>query len=296
MPRLLALWIVAGLAACTTAPPPVVPPPAAHIMPTARDSLRPEWNDTFRAYGVEGVFVLYEPETGTVHRSDARLAAERRVPASTFKVYNALVALETGVVRDPDSLFAWDGVERSIADWNRDHSLRSGMEFSTVWLYQRVAQAVGAERYRAAFAREPYGNGQVGESVTTFWLDGPLGISPDEQVAFLDRLRLGRLAFRPEVQATVRDLLVSYGEAGGTIRGKTGWQTEADGTDLGWLVGWVERSRPHPQGRGTVAVFAMQVRAPAEAAPGRPPFDMIRARRAIVRGLLTTEDWLDALY
>jgi len=291
MLRLVSFLVVAGVAACTTAPPTVVPPPAASAAPVAaRDSLRPEWNAVFRAYNAEGVFVLYEPEAGVIHRSDATRAGERRTPASTFKVYNALVALETGVVRDPDSMFVWDGTRRWLDAWNRDHSLRTGMEFSTVWLYQRVAERVGAERYRAAFVREPYGNGAVGDSVTTFWLTGPLAISPDEQVAFMDRLRRGDLAFRPEVQATVRDLLVSYREAGGTIHGKTGWAVEPDESDLGWLVGWVERSRPHPQGRGTVAVFAMNV----TRSVGQD-FDLGAARRVIVRSLLTTEDWLDAL-
>lgn len=258
---------------------------AAHVVE------RPEWKATFEAYGADGAFVLYEPESGTLYRSSAVEATARRLPASTFKVYNALVALETGVVRDPDSLFVWDGVEREVAEWNRDHSLRSGMEASTVWLYQRVAAAVGRERYASAFAREPFGNGAVGADVTRFWLDGPLAISPDEQVAFLDRLRRGALAFRPEVQATVRGLLVRYPEAGGTLVGKTGWGGFGDpeAEQIGWLVGWVERARPHPQGRGTVAVFALQVR------PRSPDFDMGQHRRAIVRGLLTVEDWLDAL-
>lgn len=288
--RTLLLVLLVGLGAGCAAPTSPPPAPAPRAL-GVRDSLRPEWNATFRAYGAEGVFVLYEPATGVVHRSDVARAAERRTPASTFKVYNALVALETGVVRDPDSLFVWDGTRRWLDDWNRDHSLRTGMEVSTVWLYQRIADDVGAERYRAAFAREPYGNGAVGDRVTTFWLDGPLAVSPDEQGRFMDRLRRGDLAFRPEVQATVRDLLVTYPEAGGTIRGKTGWAVEPDSSDLGWLVGWVERERPHPQGRGTVAVFAMNV----TRAVGQD-FDLGAARRTIVRGLLTTDDWLDALY
>lgn len=288
----LALTAFAGCAA----------PPAADAWTPRRQELRPEWNDTFRAYGATGAFVLYEPASGTLLRSDAAEAAARYSPASTFKPYNALVALETGVVRDPDSVFVWDGIVRDVPAWNRDHTLRSGMEASAVWLYQRVAAAVGTDAYRAAFARERFGtfgedgaaNGGIGDSLTRFWLDGSLRISADEQVRFMDRLRTGTLAFRPDVQATVRDLLVHYPEAGATIVGKTGWGVEvrADGTrvPVGWLVGWVERDQPHSQGRGQVAVFAMRV------VPSMDDFDMVRARRSIVLGLLTVEDWLDALY
>ena len=167
--------------------------------------------------------MLFDPETGQTSRYNPGRAAERFVPASTFKLYNALVALETGVVADPDSAFAWDGVERSIPTWNRNQSLREGMSNSTVWLYQRVARRVGPERYEDAFDRQSYGNGAVGDSVTTFWLTGPLAVSADEQVAFVDSLRRGALAFSSETQTVVRGMTpVLVDTAGVRLLAKTG--------------------------------------------------------------------------
>ena len=50
------------------------------------------------------------------------------LPASTFKIPHALIALETGVVADVDKeVIRWDGVPREIEEWNRDHTLRSAM-------------------------------------------------------------------------------------------------------------------------------------------------------------------------
>ena len=210
---------------------------------SAADTERPDWGDAFAARGAVGTFVLLDPATGATQRHGARRAATRYLPASTFKVYNALVALESGAVGDPDSLFAWDGTERFLPSWNEDQSLRDGLARSTVWLYQRVAGAVGRDRYRAAFAAEPYGSGAIGPDVRLFWLDGSLTVSADEQVAFLDRLRRGDTAFSDATEATVRGMMpVLADTAGVRLVGKTGWGQRDGAPDLGWLVGWVERA------------------------------------------------------
>ena len=263
----LALAACAGLAACAARPE------AARVEVAAPDTSG--WARAFADAGAVGTFVLHDAASGRTVRHDAARAARRYPPASTFKVYNALVALETGVVRDPDSAFVWDGVERSIEPWNRDHTLRSGMESSTVWLYQRVAEAVGRERYHAAFRREPFGNGAVGDALTTFWLTGPLAVSADEEVAFMDRLRRDALSFSAESQATVRGMLPVLAEGEDyTLRAKTGWALREGEADLGWLVGWVER----PEGD---AVFALNV----EAAPGAD-FDLLTGRLRLATTLL----------
>ena len=123
-------WLAFLLAACATPPTPAERGGAG---PTgATDTVRADWAAAFERRGLTGTFVLYDPGAGRTSRHDPERAARRFVPASTFKLYNALVALETGAVGDPDSVFAWDGVERSVPAWNRDQSLRDGMRSSTV--------------------------------------------------------------------------------------------------------------------------------------------------------------------
>lgn len=264
----LALLLLPG---CAADAPPSPDGPAEAVQ---ADSLHPSWDEFFAAAGGTGTAVVLDAESGQQHVVNPQRARERFSPASTFKVYNSLVALETGVAPDVDSMYTWDGIERGGA-WDQDHSLRMGMKNSTVWLYQELARRIGLERYAAAFAREPYGNNTLGDEVTMFWLGTPLRISADEQIALLDRLRQGTLAFRPDVQAAVRDLMLL--EATDTYRlyGKTGWTWSADdrSDEIGWLVGWIERGE-------AAWVYALNV------SPQDGDFDMRSARFGIRDAIL----------
>ena len=264
------------LAACAAGDP--VPSPSASGAPPA-DSVA-DWRSAFAAEGTLGTAVLYNVATGRTTRHDPERAAERFTPASTSKIWNGLVFLDRGVVADVDSVVAWDGVERWADAWNRDHSLRSGIEVSAVWLFQQLAREVGRDGYDAVYSRQPYGNATMGEPLDQAWLDGSLRISADEQVRFLDALLHDRLAFSAEDQATVREIVPVLAEAGGAaLRGKTGWGRPDGEAEIGWVVGWVERPGTEP------VVFAMN----AEAAPGAT-FDVYEGRMRILRAVLADAD------
>lgn len=278
------LLLLTLLAGCT--PPASVDDPALTTAEAgAAVEERADWESAFLAEGTVGTFVLYDPATDETQRYNPSRAAVRFTPASTSKVFNALVFLDQGVVTDPDSVFAWDGRVRDIAAWNRDHSLRTGMEVSAVWLFQRLAGEVGRDGYAEVFARQPYGNSTLSDSLEMSWLDDTWQVSADEQVAFVDGLRRGTLGFSSDDQATVRDLVPVLAEAGGQrLKAKTGWggYDHADGerVSIGWIVGWVE-------GPNGDRVFAMN----AEAAPGRT-FDIGPGRLRIVRAILEAEGLL----
>src|ERR1700732_1534678 len=87
-----------------------------------RDSLAKHFTDE----DTVGPFVGYKVDDYLVISSDRNRSGEAKLPASTFKIPNSIIALETGVVGDPDKdVFKWDGVTSSIEAWNRDHMLRS---------------------------------------------------------------------------------------------------------------------------------------------------------------------------
>lgn len=234
--------------------------------------VHPEWERHFAAYGAEGTFVVYDEAGHTYHRYNPERAARRFIPASTFKIFNSLVALDTGVVGDTSEVFAWDGVDRGRAAWNRDHNLRSAFQVSAVWFYQELARRIGEERMRAYVARERYGNQDLSGGIDRFWLSGGLRISPDEQVELLRRLRAGTLGFSERAMALVRAVMVMEEAPGYVLRGKTGWAV-VDGVDHGWLVGYVERD-------GDPYFYALNLESTA------PDFPMMEARRAITFAIL----------
>ena len=276
--RALAALAALLLAACHAADAPTAAGPTARAAsaPDGGPQVTPvDLGHVFGAEGGVGTFVMLDTATGERLVHDTARASERITPASTSKVFNGLVFLDRGVVTDIDELYPWDGVERSIRPWNRDHSLRTGTEVSAVWLFQRLAGRVGREGYADVFARQPYGNSALSDSLEMSWLDGTWTVSAHEQVGFFDALRRGELAFAPEHQALAREILPVLGEGDGwRLLGKTGWGLRGSEPDVGWLVGWVERA-------GGDAVYAMNVED-----AGQGELDMMRGRLRIVRAAL----------
>lgn len=204
------------------------------------------WAAHFDDMGVTGTALIYDERRDRFLVHDRDRAETRFLPASTFKVFNALVTLENGNVRDEHQLLEWDGQERDIADWNRDHSLASGMRFSVVWFYQEMARRTGQQTMQEWIDRVGYGNGDIGGGIDRFWLDGHLRISAVEQVQFLRRLAHGDLPFAERHQDTTRRITLNEDGPDHELYGKTGWVTDVPGrTDLGWYVGWVERGSRH---------------------------------------------------
>ncbi|WPB78591.1 penicillin-binding transpeptidase domain-containing protein [Archangium violaceum] len=200
-----------------------------------------------------GCFVLLDLKTGELKRNDAKRCEKRTSPASTFKVPHALIALETGVVKDPAAMRKWDGQKRSISDWNRDHSLESAIRYSAVWFFQGTAKEIGRERMKDWLHRFNYGNEDVSGELTAFWLEKPLRISPEEQVRFLAKLYRNELPVSEGTRETVKRMLeytpktvtertkrmAGPWSTGAVVSGKTGsTHTKEDG-DVSWLVGHV---------------------------------------------------------
>lgn len=193
----------------------------------------------FEQYKSEGAFILYDINNEKYVHSTPALSDSEFLPASTFKIFNALVALETGVVADSGVIYQWDSVERSVPVWNKSHSLASGMKYSVVWYYQELARRIGVEKMQRYLSEENYGN-QAISTIDIFWLDGSLTITPKQQVDFLKLLYEEKLGFSTETQRTVKQLILQEENGSLKLYGKTGWGIIED-TDYGWYVGILER-------------------------------------------------------
>jgi beta-lactamase class D len=219
-----------------------------------RSEFRNDLQKRFFDLGTDGTFVGYKVDDYLIIASDKQRSGEDRLPASTFKVPNSLIALETGVVADPDKdVFKWDGIKRSIEAWNQDHTLRTAIAASAVPVYQEIARRIGAERMQKYVDLIDYGNHNIGGGIDQFWLTGDMRIDPMQQVDFLDRLRRGVLPVGKRSQELVRDILPTVKVGDAVIRYKTGLLgAERGQPSLGWLVGWAEKG-------ASQTVFAMNM-------------------------------------
>jgi beta-lactamase class D len=237
----------------------IVPSRAFANVAPQRSEIRDDLAKRFTDVGTVGTFVGYKTDDYLIIASDKDRSGQAFLPASTFKIPNSLIALETGVVGDPDKdVFKWDGVKRSIEAWNQDHTLRSAIAASAVPVYQEIARRIGAERMQQYVDLFEYGNRNIGGGIDQFWLTGEMRIDPIQQIDFVDRLRRGVLPVAKRSQDLVRDILPVTMAGDATIRSKSGLLgAELGKPSLGWLVGWAEKG-----GAQTVFALNLDVREP----------------------------------
>ncbi|ABS64623.1 Beta-lactamase [Parvibaculum lavamentivorans DS-1] len=213
---------------------------------------RTDLETLFEAEGVNGTFVLFDVEKDELTAVDAERAERRFPPASTFKIANSLIALETGAVADVDEVLPYGGKPQPFKQWERDMSLRKAIAVSNVPVYQEVARRIGLERMKEMLSKLDYGNRDPGTVVDRFWLDGPLEISANEQARFVTALATNTLPLSNRSQEMVREILLMEEIGGAKLYGKTGWLFHDDEVDIGWFVGWVERE-------GKIYSFALNI-------------------------------------
>ncbi len=209
---------------------------------------RADFAPAFEKARVSGTFVLLDPQSGIMYCHNPARAATRFVPASTFKIPNTLIALESGVASGPDFALAWNSARDPRRDWwpvawAQDHTLATALPNSVVWFYKELARRTGAERMQAYVDRFDYGNRDISGAIDGFWLSGKLAISAQEQVDFLRRFHFGELGAARRNTQIVKDLLLLEGTPVYRLSGKTGLgNAGAPGApQVGWLVGWLER-------------------------------------------------------
>jgi beta-lactamase class D len=219
---------------------------AALFMLLASQAHALEWEQSdqvaalFEHAGVNGAFVVYDVAAQRLIGHDRTRAETRFVPASTFKVPHSLIGLSVGAVRSVDEVLPYGGRPQPFKAWEKDMGLREAIALSNVPIYQSLARRIGLARMKEALSRLDFGNGQVGASVDTFWLKGPLKISAVEQTRFLAKLAQGTLPFPPPVQESVRDIVRIEQRGDWVLYGKTGWENAPD-QGVGWWVGWVQK-------------------------------------------------------
>ena len=205
------------------------------------DSLKKYFDDN----KVEGCFTMLSNSDGKVTVYNLKMDTTRYTPASTFKIVNSLIGLETGVISDEKMVIKWDGIKRWNDDWNKDLTMEQAFKVSSVPYYQEIARRIGRDTMQLWLDSLNYGNKNIGDKIDSFWLDNHLKISPDEQLGLVKRLYFDQLPFQKRTQQIVRDVILQEDNTSYSLSYKTGLGLDESKNSIGWLVGWIEENK-HP--------------------------------------------------
>lgn len=201
---------------------------------------QPDFRKFFDEFSVQGSFVLYNlTQNEYICYNKAQLDSSF-IPASTFKIFNSLVGIETGVIPDENYTMKWDGKKRSNEVWNKDQDLISAYKNSAYWYYQELARKVGEEKMKYYINNAAYGNMDISGGIDQFWLKGNLRITPLEQIDMLKQLHENKLPFSERTFLIVKKVMVEEDTLGYILRAKTGWG-EQNNMDIGWYIGYIEK-------------------------------------------------------
>lgn len=193
---------------------------------------------------VNGSITLFDYKNQHWIASDSVDSELETVPASTFKIINLLIALETGVISDELDTVKWIGtIDTTIYGYRpstyKDMTVKEAFELSAGWVFMELSKKIGRERYRYYLDRCGYGNKNVGNDVD-FWNFGPLAVSPRNQIAFLVKVHENKLPFSKRNIDILKRVMINEQQDQYILRAKTGWGWN-NGIDAGWWVGYVER-------------------------------------------------------
>jgi beta-lactamase class D len=204
----------------------------------------------FDDHKVDGCFGLFDNGQGsfTVYNLP-RFSDSAYTPASTFKIINSLIGLETGVVLDSSTVFKWDSTLVGREECNKDMTMYDAFRLSCVPWYRQLARRVGKPAMQhwldtLGYAQR-YGKFTIGNNLDTFWLDNSAKITADEELGIVKRLYFDQLPFQQRSQRIVKSMMVWEKDANYTLSYKTGWGFRENGHPIGWIVGWIEENT-HP--------------------------------------------------
>jgi beta-lactamase class D len=223
---------------------------------------------------VTGCFGLFDNGQGdfTIYNLK-RFRDSAYTPASTFKIVNSLIGLQTGVIKDENMIIKWDGIKRSREEWNKDLTMAEAFKVSAVPYYQEVARRIGKDTMKFWIDSLHYGNKNISGPVDSFWLNNHLKITPDEELGLVKKLYFDQLPFYQRTQEIVRGVMLREDNSNYKLSYKTGWGNKENGNEIGWIVGWIEENK-HPY------FFVLNIESTD------PKIDMMNVRITILKNIL----------
>lgn len=202
---------------------------------------------------IEGGMLFFDLEENDYFTNSKKSVRGRRVPGTSFHIFNALMFYHLGIVKDSVQAVKWDGKERYFEDyeipaWNKDTYLAEAFRNGTDWYFNELSKDVELKLYKKYVKKSKYGRmSSTRKENQDFWNGGAgrVTIEMKEQIKFLRRLQKYKLPFKKEHILYVKELMLLESTDNFKLYGKVGLSEESNifsegGENIGWYTGYVE--------------------------------------------------------
>jgi len=206
----------------------------------SKEIVKTEIQTILDSANVLGSVLVYDFQKESYYSNDFEWSKQGQLPASTFKITNSIIAIETGVVKNDSTIFKWNGEKRRNKSLEQDLTLKEAFHYSCVPCYQEIARDIGVEKMKEYTDMLNYGHIKV-DSLTleNFWLIGNSHINQFEQIDFLKRFYESNLPISERTETIMKHMMIQDENETYKISGKTGWSYTNE-LDNGWFVGYIE--------------------------------------------------------
>ncbi|WP_405604733.1 class D beta-lactamase [Polaribacter sp. Asnod1-A03] len=205
-----------------------------------KEIFKPEFQSIIDSNNVNGSILIYDFQKDLFYSNNFDWAKVGRLPASTFKIPNSIIALETKIVENDSTLFKWNGEKRAYKIWEQDLILRNAFQYSCVPCYQEIANKIGEKRMKKYLNELQFGDMDVtSENLDLFWLEGTSKINQFQQIDFLKRLVNSELKISKRTKEIMKKISFIEENKGYKLYGKTGLSIR-NSNNNGWFVGYIK--------------------------------------------------------
>ena len=239
----------------------------------------------FKQNNVQGTFGMFDNGKGSFNIYNVgRFRDSAYQPASTFKIINSLIGIETGRAVDTNLVISWNGLSHGRPECDKDMPMNEAFRISCPPWYQELARRIGKDTMQKwldslGYARR-YKPFIIQNNLDTFWLDNSVKITADEQLGIVKQLYFDQLPFQKRTQRLVRGMMLQEKNSNYSLSYKTGWGFTEKGHSIGWIIGWIEENQ-HPY------FFVLQIEHPSK------NFAMPGTRLKILRDILKHYGFFD---
>lgn len=172
---------------------------------------------------LSGSFALMENGSGQFTITNLTLYKDSSyAPLNTFFAVPALLGLDKGYIK---------------------HDTSNWVSLDSVNYYNAIIEKLGRATILKTIDSLHYGKGIVSNDLNSFWKDGSLRITADEQLGFIKKLYFGQLSFQKRAQDIFKKMILKEDNANYQLSYMLG--SDKTNTPSFWLVGYVEENK-HP--------------------------------------------------